>query len=328
MIEIGLTAADMARVQFTTDPVWEAALSLHAITHPSRFPLHRRLRALVPEHPRFDLDLLLELTTPARFLPDMLVPIPATRPSDPVTQLAAIAGTDPELLEGDSDTLRTILPGSRAAAMLPAELAERTAVAMTGYWRTVLEPLWERVDAIHSADIVYRSMQATSDGLTSVLDGLHHLMTYWPDQIKVDKGAGLIQWTAAGNGVRLMPSVFSWPRVVVSCQWDQPVISYAARGAGRLWDGPMPAPANALAALLGRSRAAILELLDVPRSTTSLSEDLRLSPGTISQHLSVLSTAGLIHAHREGKRVLYARTSLATMLIDPTQPTDNRARRR
>lgn len=320
MIEIGMSASDMARVRFTADPVWEAALSLHGLTQPSRFPLHRRLRSLVPEHPRFDLDLLLELTRPHRFIPDLLVPVPVQLPSDPLTRIAAVAATDPALLEGDVRDLRALLPGSRVATMRPAELAERTAVALTGYWRTVLEPLWERVDGIHSSDIVHRSMQASTEGLTSVLGGLHHLMTYGPELIKVDKGIGRTHWSADGNGIWLMPSVFSWPRVVVSCHSGQPVISYAARGAGRLWDGPVPVPVNALAALLGRSRAAILERLDVPRSTTTLSDELRLSPATISQHLSVLSTAGLIHARRDGKCVLYSRTALATMLLDPAHP--------
>ena len=321
MIEIEMNAADMARVRFTTDPVWEAALSLHAITHPRRFPLHRRLRALVPEHPRFDLDLLLELARPGRFLPELLVPVPAPHPNDPLEQIAAVAGIDRALLDDDVRMLRLLLPGSRVATMRPGELAERTAVALTGYWRTVLEPLWERITAIHSADVVHRSMQASTDGLTTMLGGLHHLVTYSPELIKIDKGVGSTTYTGGGKGVWLMPSVFSWPRVVVAGDSRQPVLSYAARGAGRLWDGPAPAPANALAALLGRSRAAILELLDVPRSTTTLSEDLRLSPATVSQHLSVLTTAGLIHPTRQGKHVLYARTALATLLITPTHPT-------
>ncbi len=319
MIEIGMTASDMARVRFTTDPVWEAALSLHAIARPGRFPLHRRLRARVPEHPRFDLELLFELTRPPRFIPDLLVPTPSQEPGDPLTEIGRIAATDQALLEGDVRDLTELMPGSRIAKMRPRELAERTAEALAAYWRTVLEPLWERIGGIHDADIAHRSTQVSADGLTTALGGLHHLMTYGSARIEVDKGAGCTKYEADGNGVRLMPSVFSWPRIVVSGHSGRPVISYAARGAGRLWDGPTPPPANALAALLGRSRAAILELLEVPRSTSGLSELLRLSPATVSQHLSVLSTAGLIHARREGKRVLYSRTALATLLIDPAQ---------
>ena len=319
MIEIGVSAPDMARVRFTTDPVWEAALSLHAIARPGRFPLHRKLRARVPEHPRFDLDLLFELTSPPHFIPDLLVPTPSLQPGDPLTEIGRIASTDQALLEGDLRDLSAMMPGSRIAGMQPTELAERTAEALAAYWRTVLEPLWERVDGIHSADIVHRSVQVSNDGLTGVLGSLHHLMTYGTEQIKVDKGAGHTTYEATGNGVRLMPSVFSWPRIVVSCHSGQRVISYAARGAGRLWDGSTPPPTDALAALLGRSRAAILERLEVPHSTTALSEQLRLSPATVSQHLSVLATAGLIHARREGKRVYYARTALATLLIDPAQ---------
>jgi DNA-binding transcriptional ArsR family regulator len=41
---------------------------------------------------------------------------------------------------------------------------------------------------------------------------------------------------------------------------------------------------------------------------------LDLSPGTVSSHLSVLSTAGLLTSRREGRRVLYSRTALAARL--------------
>lgn len=49
--------------------------------------------------------------------------------------------------------LRELVPGSRFARMGGRELAERTAEAMAAYWLAVLEPLWDRLDAITGADI-------------------------------------------------------------------------------------------------------------------------------------------------------------------------------
>ncbi len=317
MIEIELPARDLADVRFCTDPVWEATMSLHGITQPDRFPLHRRLRSLLPDDPAFDLGLLLELTRPRRWIPDLLVPVPGQAATDPVDRYAQVATTDPALVEGDLRVLRNLMPGSRVAAMQPAELAERTAVALTGYWHAVLEPLWDRVEGIAGADIAHRSAQSSSAGLNGVLSGVHHLMTYGAGVITVAKGNGRRRFASTGRGLRMVPSVFSWPRVVVACHSGRPVISYAARGAGLLWERPAPAPADALAALVGRSRAAILELLELPRTTSDLAEQLRLSPGTVSEHLSVLAAAGLVRPRRQGKRVLYARTALAVMLVDP-----------
>ena len=69
-----------------------------------------------------------------------------------------------------------------------------------------------------------------------------------------------------------------------------------------------------LVELLGRSRASILHLLDVGRTTADLARDLGLSPSTVSWHLSVMTASGLLVARRDGRRVLYARTVVGDLL--------------
>jgi DNA-binding transcriptional ArsR family regulator len=59
----------------------------------------------------------------------------------------------------------------------------------------------------------------------------------------------------------------------------------------------------------------ILESTGVPVTTSSLSAQLSLSPGTVSEHLSVLTAAGLLSSRRHGRRVLYSRTALGTTLV-------------
>ena len=46
-------------------------------------------------------------------------------------------------------------------------------------------------------------------------------------------------------------------------------------------------------------------LLPVPRTTTELAHQLRLSPAAVSAHLSRLKEAELVEPHRSGKRVYY-----------------------
>jgi DNA-binding transcriptional ArsR family regulator len=65
-----------------------------------------------------------------------------------------------------------------------------------------------------------------------------------------------------------------------------------------------------LGSLLGRARAAILTMLSVPMSTTQLAHELEQSPGTVSQHLSILRGSGMVTSWRAGRSVLYRQTAL------------------
>jgi DNA-binding transcriptional ArsR family regulator len=67
--------------------------------------------------------------------------------------------------------------------------------------------------------------------------------------------------------------------------------------------------------VLGRTRADLLDELDVPASTTDLARRLALTPGAVSRHLTAVRAAGLLGAHRVGRRVLYARTKVAETLL-------------
>jgi DNA-binding transcriptional ArsR family regulator len=96
----------------------------------------------------------------------------------------------------------------------------------------------------------------------------------------------------------------------------QPTLVYPARGVGLLWEPTPDEPTEALAGLVGRRRAELLEALAAPASTTDLAARLEISPGGVSQHLSALRAAGLVAGQRQGRSVLYARTELAERLIE------------
>jgi DNA-binding transcriptional ArsR family regulator len=59
-------------------------------------------------------------------------------------------------------------------------------------------------------------------------------------------------------------------------------------------------------ALSSRPRRQILALVSADgMTTTELAERLSVSAPTISRHLSLLEQAGLVHAERQGQRVVY-----------------------
>ncbi|MCA2229384.1 ArsR/SmtB family transcription factor [Nonomuraea aurantiaca] len=83
-----------------------------------------------------------------------------------------------------------------------------------------------------------------------------------------------------------------------------------------MWErGTAPSP-DALAAVIGRSRALLLAELDTPASTTDLSRRTGLSPANVSEQLTLLLSAGLVTKHRVGRAMLYVRTPRAQALLD------------
>lgn len=87
--------------------------------------------------------------------------------------------------------------------------------------------------------------------------------------------------------------------------------------AATLWEPRGTARTEAVAAVLGRSRALLLTELESPAATTELARRAGISAAGVSQHLTALRDAGLVTAHRAGRSVLYARTSVADALICP-----------
>jgi DNA-binding transcriptional ArsR family regulator len=88
-------------------------------------------------------------------------------------------------------------------------------------------------------------------------------------------------------------------------------------------DSQAAAP-ETLAALLGPARAAILALLDTPKTTTQLVMLTGQGLGSVGGHLKILWAAGLLHRRRAGRSVLYYRSEAGNLLVslqnDSTRP--------
>ena len=83
----------------------------------------------------------------------------------------------------------------------------------------------------------------------------------------------------------------------------QPALIYTPVGIGELWaPSPPPDPA-ALAALLGRRRAAVLVALARPQGTGSLAAALALPASSVSEHVGILRRAGLACSVRDGRAI-------------------------
>jgi DNA-binding transcriptional ArsR family regulator len=166
-------------------------------------------------------------------------------------------------------------------------------------------------------DVLYRARQLADGGVNQLLADLHPEAWFEDGALKIEKPWDA-EVTLHGRGLLLVPSAFGWPRLAAITEgpW-QPTLIYPARGVGTLWEPGAPGSIDALVALVGRRRAAVLSSLDVPRTTSDLAARLGLSAASVSQHLAVLRDAGLVHSNRVKRAVLYARTPRGDALVRP-----------
>ncbi|GAB7035786.1 winged helix-turn-helix domain-containing protein [Streptomyces sp. NPDC021749] len=114
----------------------------------------------------------------------------------------------------------------------------------------------------------------------------------------------------------LIPSAFKGPGLSTRvAPPDPPQLAYRARGVGALWERRPAARTAAVSAVLGRSRTLLLIELETPATTTELAQRTGISMAGVSQNLTALRTAGFVSAHRTGRSVLYARTSVAESVL-------------
>ena len=313
MITLRLGPDDVANLRFAISPLMELHNSVRALDHPEAKALH--LPWVVATRERvadLDIGVLRALQRSRAYTPDFINPPPSSPLGDLEAELA-------EMLATPADQVRAEIRRVYAPAPLPAVLAPfiddpAAAVAalaevVRAYWERALAPHWPRIRALLEGDVLHRARQLADGGAQRLLGDIHPELRFADDTLFIDMPFdGHLD--LGGRGLLFVPSAFTWPRPAAAIEepW-QPFVVYPARGIASLWEPGRAAPPAALAALLGRRRASVLTALHAPRSTTELGRALELSPGSVSQHLSVLRDAGLVNAHRVGRVVLYARSA-------------------
>lgn len=320
-----LRADVLADVGFSTSPKAEVVGALSALTNP-RSPEQRVFHAAhgaafqewLALHP-VAADLVRASSRsrsgdrPGWLAEYLCLPPDVTHPTFEHELALLAARTDDEL----RDDLVITTGAPLVDSLLRPGLRDVAVGLVRWIWTHTLETDWPRRERLLRADIVARTAQLAQHGWAAVLRDLGR------DREREWLGDGLLRINhydlpseelPAGSVLRFVPthtekSWVGWHRSA-----DRPRFAVYYPLAGRL-AAVDARGTDGLGALVGPNRAAVLALLDVPRSTSQVATLTGLAVGSVSGHLRVLLEAGVVLRRRSGREVLYWRTSLGDALV-------------
>ncbi|MDQ1047233.1 helix-turn-helix transcriptional regulator [Streptomyces sp. V4I2] len=325
MLRVHFSSEDIARVRVAgaPDPLWEIANSFQTlITNESSLPFDEWRRLIRPRLPPAARTLA-ALLPPRGYSPDFLTPeLGGSFDLDSAVDL--VLRTPRTNLRGDltrlaasPERLHPLPTGTRALAEGDPESLRRLGAALQLYHRHALAPFWPRIRAQVDADRVARTRAVLANGTEGLLTGFRPVLRWRPPVLEVDYPVDR-ELRLDGRGLLLQPSFFCSRRpVTLAAPGLSPVLVYPIRHSlgwarGRGATGPR----SDLGALVGRTRAAILEDVVTGRTTGELAERLGISGAAASQHTAVLRRAGLLLSVRHSKHVLHTVTPAGLALLE------------
>ncbi|MFD1825969.1 ArsR/SmtB family transcription factor [Mumia zhuanghuii] len=316
LLEYELNGRDLGDVRFAISPINELALSLRTFREPGRFPVHLPwLRETQDARDRLDTTMLRALSNASLSTPDFLSP----RPDSPLTridtELQALARVEEGRLGAD---LRAVHPEGLPSPLRGSlEAARRRMLrALQAYWDSCFAPWWPRMRGVLQADIVHRGRVAATEGVGAMLGGISDRVSLDGDVVRVRLNSPLrTRRPTGGEGLTLVPSLFTRGASVPIGKDEPPMIMYGVRGAGTLWQAEARRSSKVLADLLGATRAGLLTALASPASSTELAGRLGVTTPAVNQHLRAMRGAGLLTSARHGRSVLYLRSELGDALV-------------
>jgi DNA-binding transcriptional ArsR family regulator len=320
MIRIHLTPEDLAETRFAFSPVWEAVQSVEALSNPGKFVFHLpwidQARRVAGD---LDLEPLRALLSYANgYRADFVTPPPDGPYPDFEEELQRILATPSDIVRREVGL--TYPDGDMPAAARaflddPEGSLRRLTDSLRAYWDATLAQHWPRLRALLEGDVLYRAKRLALEGAEGLFGDLHPSVTWNDGVLTIDK-----HWEAdvapGGRGLLLIPVAFSCPKcsVISDPPW-QPTLVYTPRAIATLWDTSRTPSDGVLDELVGETRAAILRALEIPMTTSEMASRLGVTPGAVSQQLSVLRRAGVVDAHRSGRGVYSELTPLGQSLV-------------
>ncbi|QNP75185.1 helix-turn-helix transcriptional regulator [Streptomyces roseirectus] len=321
-LRIHLTQDDLLRVSLAPGPalLTETVTSLRVLQQrrpgPALGPWQRWARHRIPR----SAHALRALVPAGRAIPDFLTP---HGHADLDEGLDALLHTPRTVLRADLEDF-VQLSGARLPAWADdlASGSPRTldavARALRDWHEAVIAPmsghLHGRIEGTRST--AARTLLA--EGLDALLSGLHPTITWKPPVLELASAHHDFDIPLKGRGLHLVPSVFCGRGAALNLVDDQPAVVFYPAAPDPLWTPDHRPGPDALGALLGPTRAAVLRAVVAGHGLTTgeLARRAGISAATVSHHTTLLRDAGLITTHRVGPHAHHVPTPLGTRLVD------------
>jgi DNA-binding transcriptional ArsR family regulator len=176
------------------------------------------------------------------------------------------------------------------------------------YWEWSIAPHWNSIRSSLEEETLFRGRTLAVEGPEAMLGELGGRVMWSQPTLTAPYHQDISQSTA-GAQLLLVPTVFAGGVRLFVKDGSTMAMSYQARATGHFHVltgcGRGRKAEDRLALLLGKGRAQVVRALELPRTTTALAETLGFAKSTVSQHLAVLTSAGIVWKQRVGGQVFY-----------------------
>ncbi|WP_433172966.1 DUF5937 family protein [Actinoallomurus sp. CA-150999] len=266
---------------------------------------------------------LFSVAPPAGYFPDFLTPPEGLLGLEagieamcgvPNRRLAA----ELEQLGGENDPSSWLRALAEHGTRTRSELGE----SFRTYHQAALRPYWADVQSRVHADRALRSRLLREGGIGALLSSFAPYMRWRAPVLEADYPVDK-ELSLDGRGLLLIPSYFCWRHPVTLADTElPPTLVYPVEHEAQ-WLTPAASPGRAeeaLARLLGPTRAAVLQATIVGPTTGELADHVGISPAGASQHTTTLREAGLITSRRQANRTIHVLTPLGWALLTRQEP--------
>ncbi|MFF3225171.1 ArsR/SmtB family transcription factor [Nocardia suismassiliense] len=260
---------------------------------------------------------------------DLITPTRGARTMSAGIEALHLASRDELRLEVETVFRRRAGDGQRPLPAWTAGLADRdgtarrkVADAVEAFHSVAFAGRWAHIQSYLEVAAERMARTLATEGVERLFTGLHPYVTWRAPVLEVHRLTPCHDELLDGRGLVIIPSMFAWPEPLtlyslVDKDAPMTVIVPALCDIGdfaAVW-GPR-ATNEALTALLGRTRAAALQVIAEGCSTTELARRLGVSPATASEHASILREAGLVESWRHRNAMRHEVTTLGAALLD------------
>jgi DNA-binding transcriptional ArsR family regulator len=215
---------------------------------------------------------------------------------------------------------------AHGGSWLPGKVRRRVVAAVFEFCRVAVIPYQDRGHSLQETERDARGRIMITGGVEWLLSTVHPKLRWNSPVLEIPDEPQRDVYLNR-RGLLMTPSLFLSGRscVLIEPEDDEgmPVLAFSMPSAASvlsdlLWSEPNE---QALAALVGHTRAAALQVLADSCTTGQLSERLGISLAGASKHATVLREAGLISTARHRNTALHTLTPLGSALLRSSNET-------